>query len=330
VASDDVDEDDDGSADARADDSRLEQRVPVDRELLSMRADQVAAQLFGRSRSFVQSMMESGALTVNAKRCRPRDVFRGGELLVLVLPPPSDVLEPQDLPLDILFEDDAVLVVNKAAGMTVHPSSTQRAGTLCNALRFHRPLIQTGLALRPGIVHRLDRETSGVLIVAKHDEALAGLLQSFAQRRVEKWYRAFCFGAVAAPQRIHTGHARSSSDRRCFTSRLPAPAVETVAVKVATTDIVSTTAQEHVTEVCVCLRTGRTHQIRVHLAESGAPVVGDGLYGQKLLRGYRGPPMTRHALHAERLVFPHPLHRRLTSVTAPLPSDLLRMRTEHP
>jgi 23S rRNA pseudouridine1911/1915/1917 synthase len=286
-----------------------------------VRLDAFAAVAFARSRSSMQRLIDSGALTLNGRVVQAGRPVHHGDVLSLSMPPTTDTLLPEDIPLVVLWEDDDLLVIDKPAGLLVHPAAGQSSHTLCNALRHHRPTITTGNAMRPGLVHRLDKDTSGVILIAKHDEALAFLASSFANRHVEKWYRAFTAVAPPAPQRLLTGHARSGRDRRRFSTRYPAPATETSALKRAVTDVVAVTPWAQCFEVELCLRTGRTHQIRAHLADIGAAIIGDGLYG-----GRNAPGVLRQALHAERLVFPHPRTRCLVAVTSPMPDDLVRLR----
>jgi 23S rRNA pseudouridine1911/1915/1917 synthase len=285
-----------------------------------IRLDVYASVVFGRSRSAIKHLIEAGMITLQGRATQASRLLLGGERLRIDTPPIVDTLEPEDLPLEVLWEDDDVMVLNKQAGLVVHPAAGQRSGTLCNALRFHRPTITTGSALRPGLVHRLDKDTSGTILIAKHDEALRLLAEAFAKRHVEKWYIAFTSTAPPAPCRWVTGHVRSGKDRRRFSTKLAAPAMDTVAVKKAVTDVVSMQACNHGFEVRLCLRTGRTHQIRAHLADAGTPIIGDGLYGGDT------KALQRQALHAHRLVFPHPGTHRLMAVEAPLPADLAALR----
>jgi 23S rRNA pseudouridine1911/1915/1917 synthase len=241
----------------------------------------------------------------------------GGEAVVVLIPPPRKTdLVPQDLPLDLLFEDEALLIVNKPSGLTVHPGAGQRDGTLANALAFHmRNLPELGGSDRPGIVHRLDKDTSGVMVVAKTEAAMRALSAAFAERTVLKTYLACTHGQprdatgqVDAPIGRKPNHrtkmairegGRASTTRWKVLERMP----------------------RHGLVRCQP-RTGRTHQIRVHLQHLGHPVVGDRLYGRP---GQAGEELTtRLLLHAHHLDIPHPLTGERVAFDAPLPPEFER------
>ena len=249
--------------------------------------------------------------------------LKGGESLEVSVPPPEPAVpEPEDRPLTILHEDRDLLVLDKPAGVVVHPSAGHARGTLVNALLHHvSGLSGVGGVLRPGIVHRLDKETSGCLVVAKSDAALRALQHAFRERTVEKTYLAFVHGHPPPTGRLATLHARHPRDRKRFTGRAKTgkPAVTTWRVR----------AQLHGSALLeVGLETGRTHQIRVHLSEMGHPLLGDALYGGtgkgdarvKAVQARLG----RQALHAWRLVFPHPRTGKPVRCEAAVPEDLAR------
>lgn len=283
------------------------------------RADRLVADATGLSRSYVQRLIAEGRLTSEGRRLRARDVLRPGTVVELDLPPvrPPEHLEPDpSIELRVVYEDDDLLVVDKPAGLVVHPAPGHPAGTLVNAL-LARGGAYGGIAgvARPGLVHRLDRETSGLLIVAKHDAAQQSLMAQLKARRVKKTYLALVAGAVAAAVgRIEAPLGRDPRDRRRVTV-VPdgRPAVTGYRVRER---FPGWTLLE------VDLITGRTHQIRVHLAAIGHPVAGDEVYGTGLAR--RGPAgLRRLFLHAWRLEFTHPTRGRLLRLTAELPPELV-------
>jgi 23S rRNA pseudouridine1911/1915/1917 synthase len=243
---------------------------------------------------------------------------------VLVPPPEPSGLVAQDLPLAVLHEDRDLLVLDKAAGMVVHPARGSPHSTVVNAL-LHR-LGAAGDVPRLGLVHRLDKETSGCLVVAKTDAALAALQAQFKERTVEKVYLALCHGAPADAARIDTPYGRHPRDRTRFTGRVQAGRRALTAFRVLE-------RFEGAALLEVRLETGRTHQIRVHLAEAGHPLLADATYGgaRREARLAPDPPgrraagaRGRQALHAARLAFDHPRTGGRVELEAPLPPDLVR------
>jgi 23S rRNA pseudouridine1911/1915/1917 synthase len=247
--------------------------------------------------------------------------LKGGEWVHVVLPPPSPASpEPEALPLDILYDDADLVVVNKPAGMVVHPAAGHAQGTLVNALLHHvQDLSGIGGEMRPGIVHRLDRGTSGVMVVAKHDAAHQELARQFHDREVEKEYVALAWGVVNAGRRIDAAIGRDPNDRQKMSARARR-------ARTAVTRIIRAHDLAGVTLLQVGIATGRTHQIRVHLSAIGHPIVGDNVYGgvrrhvpnslRAVLR------LERPFLHAERLAFTHPVDGRRLEFTTPLAADL--------
>ncbi len=234
--------------------------------------------------------------------------------------------EPEALPLSVLHEDDDLLVVDKAAGMVVHAGPGHSRGTLVNAVLHHLGIGADGLpvlpgndATRPGIVHRLDRDTSGVLVIAKHQAAQEALAAQFRTHSLHRRYVGLCEGRPSwAQQRVETGHARDPADRRRFAPIESAQrrAISEVAVhrRLMGASILKWT-----------LHTGRTHQIRMHARHLGVPILGDGLYGRtprdaRVRNAIEG--LTRHALHAELLELKHPTRGVLVRWTSPLPAEL--------
>jgi len=279
------------------------------------RLDKVVADRFPHlSRTQSQRLIQTAQVTVDGHARKPAYRVVLGEQVTIVLPPdePEPDLQPEPIPLDILYEDEHLIVVNKPAGMVVHPAPGHPNGTLVNALLAHCPLIaETGRPERAGIVHRLDKDTSGVMVVAKHEEALRGLHEQFRNRNVGKTYLALVRGRVKTPEGIiEVPMGRDPADRRLMTALRQG--------KYARTRYRALEFFRRHTLVEAHPYTGRTHQVRVHLAWLGHPVVGDRRYGprrQRLLQN-------RHFLHAHRLEFTHPITEEAVSFEAPLPAEL--------
>ncbi len=298
-------------------------RVVVPPEMAGFRADQAAAELISDfSRAQLSRWLKDGALRVDGASVAPKLRLRGGESLELQ----ADLLaterwhEAQALPLDVLHEDEHVLVLNKAAGMTVHPGAGNPDGTLVNALLAYR----SDLAALPraGIVHRLDKDTSGVMVVAASPKAHLALVEALALRTIGRRYVAFVEGRMTAGMEIDAPIGRHPHQRTRQAVREDGKPAQT-SVRVQSRFAAHTRIEAR-------LHTGRTHQIRVHLASRGYPLVGDRLYGARgrlppganealatLLRGF-----PRQALHAFELRFEHPQSGRELTFTAPLPEDL--------
>jgi len=270
------------------------------------------------SRTAVQRLIDAGDVMVNGAVSRSSYKVRRGDTVVVHVPPAQPVkLSPEALPLDILYEDADILVVNKAAGMVVHPGAGHYSGTLVNALLAHCDDLQgIGGELRPGIVHRLDKDTSGVLVVAKHDRAIHALQRQFKQREVRKMYVALVIGNVEqaegvidAPIARHRVHRK-----RMAVVASGKPARTRWRVRGRYRDAHNRTY----TLLDVRLLTGRTHQIRVHFAWLGYPLVGDALYGP----AHSPLPAPRQFLHARALTLLHPTTEEKMTFSAPLPDDL--------
>ncbi len=301
--------------------------VTVSPEQHGQRLDAVLAMLIPQqSRSQLQRLIKDGHVTVGdapvTRSSTP--VSTGQEITVDVPPPEAPAAEPQELPLDIVFEDADLVVINKAAGMVVHPGAGHSDGTVVNALLHHiKDLSGIGGELRPGIVHRLDRGTSGLLVVAKNDAAHEELSRQFADREVDKEYIALIWGLLSAGRRIEEPIGRDPVHRAKMATKRARRAREAVT---------RITWAEHfpgIALVGVAIATGRTHQIRVHLSSAGHPVVGDALYGGV---HRRVPPQLRAVqklqrpfLHAARLAFKHPRDARPLEFTAELPEDLMKV-----
>lgn len=285
----------------------------------------LASQIEGWSRARLQKLIESEDVLVNGKPSKPSYKLREhDEIEVELIAPPADRFSPENIPLDIVYEDDTLVVVNKSAGLVVHPAAGIPSGTLANALAYHfQTLPDRGV--RPGIVHRLDRETSGLLVVAKTEAALEDLSDQFRDRTVYKSYVALVHGRVqSAPGRIDEPLARDRSNRtRMAVVRGGRNALTLYRVR---------RSFERFTLLDVELKTGRTHQIRVHLAWIKHPVVGDETYGggrdntilDVRLRA-RVRNLKRHFLHAEKLGFKHPATKEFVKFEAPLPEQLAEL-----
>jgi 23S rRNA pseudouridine1911/1915/1917 synthase len=268
------------------------------------------------SRSRIQSLLHAGHITVDGKTAKPHRKVRAGMYAAVEVPAPVPVTaRPQDLPLVILYEDADVIVVDKAAGMVVHPAAGHADGTLVNALLFHcRDLAGVNGELRPGIVHRLDRDTSGVLVAAKTGQALQNLQKQFKAGRVEKEYVALVRGAPPHPEgRIETLIGRSRQDRKKM-------AVQMTTGRKAISHYKVEATCAGVSRVRVRIETGRTHQIRVHMAHIGCPVIGDPQYGGR--RSAAPVWAARQMLHAESLSFLHPRTGRRLRFHADPPEDM--------
>ncbi len=273
------------------------------------------------SRARVQALIRDGHARVDGRATKPSARMSGGEHIQLSVPPAEPALpEPEDLPLSVLFQDRDLLVLDKAPGMVVHPAAGHRRGTLVNALLHHvRDLQGVGGTLRPGLVHRLDKDTSGCLVVAKNDAALRGLQASFKTRRVQKTYLALVHGHPPGEGHMETAYGRHPRHRQRFTGRLTEGKPARTAFRVL--------ERLHGAALLeVDLLTGRTHQIRVHLAEAGHPLLGDVLYGGTRKGDARvkatQAALGRQALHAWRLAFPHPRTGAQRRFEAPVPADL--------
>ena len=322
--------------------------IQVPAEAAGQRLDQfIASQMEGVSRSRVQLLMEQGDVLVNGLREKASLKLRGGERIDITGEPHPAPLKAtaEDIALDVVFEDADLAVVNKPAGMMVPAGSGQNEdarsrGTLVNALLFRfKKLSSTGGELRPGIVHRLDKVTSGLIVVAKNDRAHAALGEMFASRQIKKTYLALVQGAVERDKgTINAGVARDPMRR----TRMTAQPQDNARSAVTHYQVVRRLSNRFgkFTLVRVRIETGRTHQIRVHMASIGHPVVGDTLYGgagqltdqvaaqaaqSKAARRKAEPErlrLGRNFLHAARLEFTHPKTGKLLELEAPLPAEL--------
>jgi 23S rRNA pseudouridine1911/1915/1917 synthase len=300
----------------------MEDILIVEPEHEGMRLDAfLTAALVDRSRSHVQRLIKEGRVTGPASSLRASTPVRAGEQYAVTFPelkPAAPEAEP--LPLLIVYDDPDLVVLDKPAGMVVHPAAGHSSGTLVNALLHHvTDLSGVGGEARPGIVHRLDRGTSGLMVVAKHDRAHHELARQFHDREVEKEYTGLVWGVVQAGRRIDAAIGRDPRDRQKMSTR----------ARRARSAVTRVTFARHfrgVSLLKVAIATGRTHQIRVHLSAIGHPIVGDRTYGgvHRRVSGHLRAVLRleRPFLHASRLCFTHPSDGRRVEFDSPLPLDL--------
>ena len=278
------------------------------------RADAVLSSMVdGLTRSAAQKWMEEGRVTLNGKPVKKNTPLKPGDTLLVSPPQPQDIdLIPQDIPLDIVYEDDDVVVVNKPVGMVVHPAPGHSDGTLVNALLYHCKNTLSGIngEKRPGIVHRIDRDTSGLLIVAKNDRAHLALAAQLQDHSLFRLYHAVVVGGFQEPSgTVNAPLARHPVDRKRMAVCRGGEGREAV------THWQVVDSQNGYSHITCRLETGRTHQIRVHMASIGHPLVGDTVYGSKK----PFPGLAGQCLHAARLTFTHPTTGARMTVEAPLP-----------
>ena len=281
------------------------------------RLDLLVAQITALSRNQCATLITEGRVTVDGRRERASfKAPRGARVIVDVPPPPGREVIPEDIPVDVVFEDEHLIVVNKAAGMVVHPAPGNWSGTLVNALKGRGQGLAEGDAEeRQGLVHRLDKDTSGLMVVAKTDQALRVLSKAIAERNVTRRYAALSWGHLPSDTlTVDEPIGRDPNDRIKM--------AVVASGRPARTDFIRL-GRFSSTELLRCqLHTGRTHQIRVHLAAIGHPVVGDDIYGGGGARRIVGLPPQRHFLHAAWLVFNHPVSGAQLEFRAPLPEEL--------
>lgn len=301
----------------------LEARVPI--QCHGMRLDQVAAELFpDYSRNRLATWIKEGRLMVDGRTVKPRDkATASAQVTLMVTHEPVIDWQPQRLPLDIIFEDEHILVVNKPAGVVVHPAAGHADGTLVNALLAHAPELDA--LPRGGIVHRLDKETSGIMFVARTSLAHKSLVAQLSERTVSRTYCAVCTGALTGGGKIDAPidrHPTARTKMAVVADGKPAVTHYRIAHRF-----------KHYTQLQVNLETGRTHQIRVHMAQRKWPLIGDPVYGGRqrvpagasdlLISILRGFP--RQALHAQALEFEHPASGDWMEFETDLPDDLVNL-----
>lgn len=267
------------------------------------------------SRSRLQALIRAGEVRLRGERARPRELVRTGDVVSLIEPVVQEIEDKaEEIPLEILFEDSDLLVLNKPAGLVVHPGAGNQAHTLVNALLHHcTSLSGIGGKQRPGIVHRLDKETSGCLVVAKNDSTHQSLARQFAEREVKKIYLALVAGTPKRPREtIDAAIGRHPVQRKKM-------AVDLRRGRAARTEYRVRQSGGGMSLVECALHSGRTHQIRVHLHHLGHPVIGDALYGKK-------GAAPRMMLHAWKLGFTHPRTGDRLFIEAPIPSDFRELQ----
>jgi len=300
-------------------------QMTVPEELAGLRLDQALAKMFpDYSRSRLKSWLIGGAVLVDGDQCRPKDRVDGGEEIELnIVAEVAVSSEPEPISLDIVFEDEALLVINKQAGLVVHPGAGNPRGTLMNGLLHHAPALME--LPRAGIIHRLDKDTTGLMLVGKTLPAHTALTRALAERDVARYYLAICRGVLTGGGTINEPIGRHPVDRTRMSVRQdgrPAVTHFTVRERFRAHSLVD-----------VKLDTGRTHQIRVHFAHRRHALIGDSVYGGRLalpagaseplideLRGFK-----RQALHAARLELVHPTSGAELDFEAPIPEDLVRL-----
>ena len=295
----------------------------VPQELAGLRLDQALARMFPEySRSRLKEWLLAGNITIDGGNRRPRDAVAGGETVALTAEPEAQVFaEPEPMTLDVVFEDEHLLVINKPAGLVVHPGAGNAAGTLMNGLLHHAPVLES--LPRAGIVHRIDKDTSGLLLVAKSLPAHTALVRLLADREIARHYLAVCNGVLTGGGTIREPIGRHPVDRKRMSVQQDG--------KPAVTHYTVIERFRAFTYVSVKLETGRTHQIRVHFAWRRHALVGDPVYGGRLalppgasddlidaLRRFK-----RQALHATRLALTHPITGEALAFEVPPPRDFL-------
>ena len=281
------------------------------------RIDQCLAASFSDcSRSFLQKLLKDGKVSINGKTQKASSKVAAGDAVLVLLPEPEELnVEPENIPLDILYEDDDLLVVNKPKGMVVHPAAGHSSGTLVNAVLYHCRGNLSGIngVLRPGIVHRIDKDTTGSVIVCKNDAAHQALAVQFADHTITRRYRAIVHGVLTDDEGIIDAPiGRDNADRKKMA----------VNGKRAVTHYTVLKRFERFTYIECRLETGRTHQIRVHMASIGHPLLGDSVYGPKKCPF---PKLEGQTLHAMILGFVHPRTGEYIETSAPLPEYFQRL-----
>ena len=280
----------------------------------SIRLDKLLSSRFRkRSRSYFQYLIENGCVLINEKKVKKRVIPKyGDEIAVFFRLTPEISIEPEDIPLDILYEDNHIIAINKPPGMVVHPAAGHWSSTFVNALLFHCRHLKEKNSLRPGIVHRLDKDTSGILLAAKTLEAQSHLISFFSQKKISKYYLAIC---INTPPDNYTltapiGRHRIRRKEMSVTQR----------GKKAISHFSVLAKNEQLSFILAQPFTGRTHQLRVHLKHIKTPILGDSIYGNKKFNEKYS--VHRQMLHAYRLSFPHPITGKKIDLSAPLLEDM--------
>jgi len=334
-----------------SDDSMFSVRFDLSRDLKCRLDKYLTSRISFMSRNQLQHLISTGGVTVNGSAARPATKLRKDDAIeVVVPPPPSTEVLAQDIPIDVLFEDEHLIVLNKQANIIVHPARTEKSGTMINALAWHFKHNSGGELsplgadkARPGVVHRLDRNTTGCIIFAKTEEAHWKLGRQFEFREVDKRYLAFVQGRVAQdgfviekPIGPHKSKEKGYREKMIVRhDEMGKPSITIVRVReryrLHGVDCARPVGDQEFSLVELELKTGRTHQIRVHLSEERHPIIGDDMYGGRAFvdigaGGEEGETVIeRQALHAALLAFQHPVSGETMSFVAPLPDDLQRL-----
>jgi len=281
------------------------------------------------SRTALQRLIEDGHITVDSQVVKSSHKVKPGDRIVLVVPRPEPLdICPEPIPLHILYEDEALLVLNKPSGLVVHPAPGHWTGTMVNALLHHMQsgeghLSSIGGKERPGLVHRLDKETTGILVVAKTDQAHRHLAAQFKSHTISRLYEALVSGSPKTREgRIELAIGRDTKDRKTFSVRTTRPKASLTTYKIIGR------MGKLASHVALTPGTGRTHQLRVHLKAIGCPILGDKTYGGKKVMEIGDIDISRVMLHAKVLGFVHPLTKLSVTFSAPLPEDMETVRRE--
>lgn len=273
------------------------------------------------SRNSIQSLIKSGNVLVDDKTTKPSRSLNGGEQIKITIPEASPLnIKPEQIPIRVVYEDDHIIVINKTANIVVHPAPGNYEGTLVNAVFFHcaGKLSNIGGETRPGVVHRLDKETSGLIVMAKDNLSHLDLARQFADKTAKRYYTAVVSGVPHLKEdRWETFFGRHPVDRKKFTSRLDNG-------KRAVTNYYVLKDNGKESLLNVVLETGRTHQIRVHMLDHGYPIIGDPVYG----KGQKGYNIKRQSLHARSLTIIHPIFRQRMTFFSPLEQDIKQLIKE--
>ncbi len=304
--------------------SQIKHRLKISESDSLKRLDMVAAQRFPEySRSKLQQWIRSGVLTINGNAARPKDKLPVGAVLEINVELEDVVDGPEPIPLVIEYEDDALVVINKPAGLVVHPGAGNPTGTLLNGLLYHAPECRE--LPRAGIIHRLDKDTSGLLVVAKSLPAMTSLVQQLQRRTVKREYEAIVIGSPKVTGEVQLPIGRHPTRRTKMAVQAGG--------KEAITRYWLLRQYGAYAHMKYALVTGRTHQIRVHMQHLGCPLVGDALYGSRKIPRDRLYPdslrtLSRQALHARKLAFTHPISQSDLNIVVPLPEDMRQILDE--
>lgn len=334
---DDVAPDDAQLAD-NGDDNALKpqtRRHRVRRRVVGRRLDKYLRSRYPRiSRTTLQRYIKQGQVTINGLPTKPSYEPAAGDLVEIILPPPPPTdLVPEDIPLEIIYEDEWILAINKQAGIICHPARATQSGTVANAVAFHAERLSRGTEpFRPGIMHRLDKNTTGVMVIAKTDEAHWRIALQFERRTMRKEYFAICEGEIPLDGDVID---KPLAPHPQTTQRMILPGASPprqAMFKEAITEYRVDVRYRGYTTVELFPKTGRTHQLRVHMSSIGHPIVGDGLYGGRPIgeadlvgNGSPEPLITHQALHARHLSLVHPILEKPLMLEAPLPANIQRI-----